>query len=64
LNTPHVYEWWGRGSGPDGIGGPGAEAATNAEVEAQYGPRVIGCFVDEVARAEPAMEHVMVLDHE
>ena len=38
LNTPHVYEWWGRHAGPGALGGAGTAAATEAEVEAKYGP--------------------------
>lgn len=38
LNTPHVYEWWGRHVGPGALGGLGPAAATEAEVEAKYGP--------------------------
>jgi aminoglycoside 6'-N-acetyltransferase len=37
LNTPHVYEWWGRHAGPGALGGPGEDAATEAEVEEKYG---------------------------
>ena len=37
LNTPHVYEWWGVTSGPDSLGGPGAGAATDAQMEEKYG---------------------------
>lgn len=37
LNTPHVYEWWGVTSGPDSLGGPGADAATDAQMEEKYG---------------------------
>lgn len=37
LNTPHVYEWWGSHAGSDSIGGPGQDAATEAQVEAKYG---------------------------
>jgi aminoglycoside 6'-N-acetyltransferase len=38
LNQPHVYEWWGVPSGvPDSIGGPGDDAATLEQVEAEYG---------------------------
>ena len=40
LNTPHVYEWWGRHGAPGSLGGPGAAAATVAEVEAKYGPTI------------------------
>ena len=38
LNTPHVYEWWGRHAGPGALGGQGKDAATETEVEAKYGP--------------------------
>ena len=37
LNTPHVYEWWGVTSGPDSLGGAGADAATDAQMKAKYG---------------------------
>ncbi len=40
LNTPHVYEWWGRHSGPGALGGAGAAAATAAEIEAKYGATI------------------------
>lgn len=40
LNTPHVYEWWGRHSGPGSLGGAGADAATAAEMEAKYGATI------------------------
>lgn len=38
LNTPHVYEWWGRHVCPGALGGTGENAATEAQVEAKYGP--------------------------
>ena len=37
LNTPHVYEWWGRHMGAGALGGTGPAAATEAEVEEKYG---------------------------
>ena len=37
LNTPHVYEWWGRHAGPGSLGGPGMDGATEAQVEEKYG---------------------------
>lgn len=37
LNTPHVYEWWGVTSGPGSLGGPGTDAATDAQMEEKYG---------------------------
>lgn len=37
LNTPHVYEWWGVTSGAGSLGGPGADAATDEQMEAKYG---------------------------
>jgi len=37
FNQPHVYEWWGVDAASDGLGGPGEQAATIAQVEAQYG---------------------------
>lgn len=40
LNTPHVYEWWGRHVGPGSLGGAGVAAATEAEVEAKYGATI------------------------
>src|SRR5690349_24715030 len=40
LNTPHVYEWWGVSSGPGSLGGPGAEAATAAQVHEKYSPGI------------------------
>ena len=40
LNTPHVYEWWGRHVGPGSLGGAGDAAATKAQVEAKYGPTI------------------------
>ena len=40
LNTPHVYEWWGRHAGPGALGGAGVDAATEAEVETKYGPNI------------------------
>jgi len=40
LNTPHVYEWWGRHVGPGALGGAGTAAATEAEIEAKYGPTI------------------------
>lgn len=42
LNTPHVYEWWGRHAGPGALGGAGAAATNLAEVEAKYGPALEG----------------------
>lgn len=38
LNTPHVYEWWGRQVGPGALGGVGENAATEAQIETKYGP--------------------------
>src|SRR3954464_10494249 len=40
LNTPHVYEWWGVTSGPGSLGGPGADAATAAQVHEKYAPGI------------------------
>ncbi len=40
LNTPHVYEWWGRHSGPGSLGGAGDAAATEDEVEKKYGATI------------------------
>lgn len=40
LNTPHVYEWWGRHMGLGALGGAGQNAATAAEVEAKYGSTI------------------------
>lgn len=42
LNTPHVYEWWGRDMGSGALGGAGAAATNRTEVEAKYGPGVDG----------------------
>lgn len=42
LNTPHVYEWWGRHMGAGALGGAGAAATNLTEVEAKYGPGVDG----------------------
>jgi len=38
LNTPHVYEWWGRRMGIGALGGDGEDAATESQVELKYGP--------------------------
>lgn len=40
LNTAHVYEWWGRQAGSGALGGAGAAAATDEEIEAKYGPNL------------------------
>ena len=40
LNAPHVFAWWGVGSGPGSLGGAGADAATAEQVEAKYGPTI------------------------
>ena len=40
LNTPHVYEWWGRSEGIGALGGAGDDAATEKQVEAKYGPNI------------------------
>ena len=40
LNSPHVYEWWGVTSGPGSLGGPGADAATAAQVYEKYAPAI------------------------
>ncbi len=42
LNQPHVAAWWGAQSGPDGLGGVGADAATLEQVEAQYARGIEG----------------------
>jgi aminoglycoside 6'-N-acetyltransferase len=42
LNSPHVYEWWGVASGPGSLGGPGADAATAAQVHDKYAPGIAG----------------------
>jgi RimJ/RimL family protein N-acetyltransferase len=42
LNEPHVAAWWGAGTGPDGLGGAGADAATLEQVEAEYGDAIDG----------------------
>jgi RimJ/RimL family protein N-acetyltransferase len=48
LNEPHVYAWWGADAAPDGLGGPGPQAATPAQVDAEYGPAADG--LDPTAR--------------
>jgi len=53
FNRPHVYERWGRRAASDGLGGPGSEAATLAQVEAQYGA---------TAEDRPAGPYVIELD--
>ncbi len=50
LNEPHVAAWWGVGTGPDGIGGAGADAATLEQVAAEFDDPIEGrdstrCFV-------------------
>lgn len=40
LNTPHVYEWWGRQTGLGSLGGAGMDAATDIQVETKYGPDI------------------------
>jgi aminoglycoside 6'-N-acetyltransferase len=40
LNTPHVYEWWGRQAGPGALGGAGPDAATAEQVDAKYGATI------------------------
>jgi aminoglycoside 6'-N-acetyltransferase len=40
LNSPHVYEWWGRHVCPGALGGAGQNAATEAQVESKYGPDI------------------------
>ncbi len=48
LNQPHVYEWWGVPSGvPDSIGGPGDDAATLEQVDAEYGDSFDGTGTDQ-----------------
>jgi RimJ/RimL family protein N-acetyltransferase len=42
LNEPHVAAWWGAGTGPDGLGGAGVDAATLEQVEAAYGDAIAG----------------------
>src|SRR5919205_799602 len=42
LNTPHLHEWWGVTSGPGSLGGPGAAAATAAQVREKYAPGILG----------------------
>jgi len=56
LNTPHVYEWWGVTSGPGSLGGPGADAATAAQVREKYVPWITG---DDDATTH---RHVIELD--
>jgi aminoglycoside 6'-N-acetyltransferase len=38
LNTPHVSQWWGAARAEGNLGGAGLDAATEAAVEAEYGP--------------------------
>ena len=54
LNQPHVAEWWGVGSGPDGLGGAGDDAATLEQVEAAYRGDLEG--------TEPTNDLVIVVD--
>lgn len=54
LNEPHVAAWWGAGTGPDGLGGAGADAATLPAVEAAYGPALDG--------TDPTANYVIVVD--
>lgn len=42
LNAPHVATWWGVGSGPDGIGAAGDDAATTEQVLTQFGASLDG----------------------
>ena len=57
LNTPHVYEWWGREwGGPDGLGGAGPEAATVDEVAEHYLP--------DLEPHSPSHAFVIVVDGE
>jgi RimJ/RimL family protein N-acetyltransferase len=55
LNAPHVYEWWGVTSGPGSLGGPGTDAATDAQVLEKYAP---GVASDDAT----THRHVIVLD--
>jgi RimJ/RimL family protein N-acetyltransferase len=55
LNAPHVYEWWGVGSGVGSLGGPGEHAATDEQVHEKYaGP------VDDPTAT--TLRHVIVVD--
>ena len=54
LNEPHVAKWWGVGTGPDGLGGAGDDAATLPAVEAAYGPALDG--------TDPTANYVIVVD--
>jgi aminoglycoside 6'-N-acetyltransferase len=54
LNEPHVAAWWGAGTGPDGLGGAGDDAATLPAVEAAYGPALDG--------TDPTANYVIVVD--
>ena len=56
LNQPHVAAWWGAGSGPDGLGGAGPDAATLEQVVAAYAPSVEG--------TDPTRQFVIVVDHD
>ncbi len=40
LNTAHVYAWWGAAHGEGNLGGAGADAASVADVLAEYGPEI------------------------
>jgi aminoglycoside 6'-N-acetyltransferase len=54
LNQPHVYAWWGVDATADGLGGPGPQAATAAQVEAEYGPAADGL--------DPTAQFVILVD--
>jgi aminoglycoside 6'-N-acetyltransferase len=54
LNTPHVFRWWGEGSGRTWLGGPGDDAATVDMVAAEYGSAFDG--------SEPNDHLIIVVD--
>jgi len=54
LNEPHVAAWWGAGTGSDGLGGAGDDAATLEAVDAAYGPAIDG--------VEPTANYLIVVD--
>ena len=55
LNMPHVYEWWGASSGPGSLGGPGDDAATEAQVYEKYAPGLD-------PEAEGTQRHIITVD--
>jgi RimJ/RimL family protein N-acetyltransferase len=60
LNTAHVYAWWGAARGEGNLGGAGDDAASVADVRAEYGPEIDAAgpthyFVIELDRAPVGM---------